>query len=238
MKRSIWAVVGIGLVIGAGFLIHRAKTGAIPPSETAKSMSGPPAAETPSVKGASRSAFLEAIDTLVSLQSRYDQKEAAWRQLTEMGQLDQAITELEKRAADHPQSAGYATVLGHTYIKKCVIVRDQREQGVLAMKADQTFNTALSLDPSNWEARFTKAVALSHWPPQMNRGAEAIENFQTLIQQQEALPPQPHFAQPYVWLSDQFEKEGNTDEAIEVWRRGAALFPTNAELRGKLAAAP
>src|SRR5207249_4739488 len=133
-------VVGIGMVIGAGFLIFRSKTPAIP-SETAKSTSVHPVGETPSVKADSRSAFLQAIDTLVSLQSRYDQKEAAWKKLTDMGQLDQAITELEKRAAEHPRSAEYATVLGHTYIKKCIIVQDQREQSVLAMKADQIFNT-------------------------------------------------------------------------------------------------
>src|SRR6266850_2211977 len=36
------------------------------------------------------------------------------------------------------------------------------------MKADQSFDQALTLDPSNWEARFCKASSLSFWPAELN----------------------------------------------------------------------
>jgi hypothetical protein len=56
-----------------------------------------------------------------------------------------------------------------------------------------------------------------------------------LIEQQEAQAPQPHFAETYAWLGDQYRKGGHTDEARAIWERGAALFPGDEKLGEKLA---
>jgi tetratricopeptide (TPR) repeat protein len=109
------------------------------------------------------------VDVLVSTQSSFEQKREAWKQLRESGKLDQAIAELEQRTANDPRVAEYPATLGQAYLKKCGTIQDMREQGILAMQADKLFDTALSLDPSSWDARFTKAVGLSYWPP-MPRG--------------------------------------------------------------------
>ena len=69
----------------------------------------------------------------------------------------------------------------------------------------------------------------------MNKGDEVVQQFQTLIQQQEAQTPQPNFAESYVWLGDQYQKTGLSDEARATWERGATLFPNNQTLQGKLA---
>jgi len=180
----------------------------------------------------------QTVDTLVSAQASYAQKQEAWKQLRQAGKLDQAIAELEQRMAANPRAAEYPATLGQAYLQKCAAIQDVREQGILAMQADKVFDAALALDPANWEARFTKAVALSYWPPAMNKGDEVIQHFQTLIQQQETLPQQPQFAQPYAWLGDQYQKAGRTDEARLVWQRGATLFPNDEKLQAKLAAAP
>jgi tetratricopeptide (TPR) repeat protein len=178
------------------------------------------------------------IDVLVSPQATYQQKAEAWKQLREAGKLDQAIAELEQRTANDPRSAEDPAALGQAYLQKCGTIQDVREQGILAMQADKLFDTALSLDPSNWEARFTKAVAMSYWPPMLNKGDEVIQNFQTLIQQQETQTPQPQFADTYAWLGDQYQKAGRADDARAVWQRGAALFPADGKLQTKLASAP
>src|SRR5262249_18510746 len=136
------------------------------------------------------------VDMLVSPQVAYQQKRDAWKQLKEAGKLDQVIADLEQRIANEPRAAEIPAALGQAYLKKCGTIQDLREQGILAMQADKAFDTALDLDPSNWEARFTKAVALSYWPPMMNKSEEAIQHFQTLIQQQETQTPQPQFAEP------------------------------------------
>ncbi len=38
------------------------------------------------------------------------------------------------------------------------------------MNADQLFDTALNLDPNDWEARYIKTVAMSHWPDSLGKG--------------------------------------------------------------------
>jgi tetratricopeptide (TPR) repeat protein len=178
------------------------------------------------------------VDVLVSPQASYQQKTAAWKQLREAGKLDQAITELEQRTANDPRSADNPAALGHAYLQKCGTIQDLREQGILAMQADKMFDTALNLDSSNWEARFMKAVAMSYWPPMLNKGDEVIQHIQTLIQQQEAQTPQPQFADSYAWLGDQYQKAGRADDAKAVWQRGASLFPADEKLQTKLASKP
>ena len=161
------------------------------------------ALSTPSA--ASQLSFRQALESVASPQTSHAQKQAAWKQLRESGKLDQAIGELEQRAANNPQVAEYPAALGQAYLQKCATIQDTREQGLLALKADQVFDAAMNLDPNNWEARFSKADALSYWPTQMNRGNEVMQHFVTLIEQQEAQPPQPHFAQTYVRLGDEYQ---------------------------------
>jgi len=177
------------------------------------------------------------VDVLVSPQASYQQKQEAWKQLREAGKLDQAIVELEQRTANDPRSADDPAALGQAYLQKCSVITDLREQGILAMQADKMFDRALSLDSSNWEARFMKAVAMSYWPPNLNKGEEVIQNFQTLIQQQEAQAPQSQFADTYAWLGDQYQKAGRAEDAKAAWQRGATFFPADEKLRTKLASA-
>jgi tetratricopeptide (TPR) repeat protein len=215
------------------------------PEPPAQPAAAPRVAETPSSTPAAlvnpaleASSLSRTVDVLVSPQASRQQKQDAWKYLGEAGKLDQAIAELEKRTTNDSSNAECAAVLGHAYLHKCGIIQDVREQGILAMQADKLFDTALSLDPSNWEARFIKAVAMSYWPPMLNKGDEVIQHFQTLIQQQETQTPQTQFAETYAWLGDQYQKAGRADDAKAVWQRGAALFPADEKLRTKLAAAP
>ena len=178
------------------------------------------------------------VDVLISPQASHQQKQEAWKYLGEAGKLDQAIAELEQRTANDPRSAENPAALGHAYLQKCGTIQDVREQGILAMQADKMFDTALGLDASNWDARFMKAMAMSYWPPMLNKGDEVIQHFQTLIQQQETQTPQPQFAETYAWLGDQYQKAGRADDARTVWQRGASLFPADEKLRTKLATTP
>jgi tetratricopeptide (TPR) repeat protein len=139
-------------------------------------------------------AFRQAIDILVSPQTSFQQRQAAWKQLRDAGELDQALATLKQGATNNPSSAEYPMALGEAYVYKLQTIRDFHEVAILALQADQSFNTALGLDPANWEARFFKAASLSHWQPEMNKGPEVIQQFSNLIDQQEAMPPQPQFA--------------------------------------------
>lgn len=180
--------------------------------------------------------FNQAVEALVSPQKTYQQRQETWKQLRKAGKLDEAITELEQRVTANPRSADDVTALGEGYYKKAGDTNNVRERAIFAMKADQTLEAALNLDPSNWEARFTKAVGMSYWPPELNKSQEVIQEFLTLIQQQETQPPQPQFARTYVLLGEQYEKAGRADYGAQVWQRGAKLFPNDSDLHDKLAA--
>jgi len=175
------------------------------------------------------------VDQLVSPQTSFQQKYATWTQLRDAGKLNQVIAELEQRATNNPASAEYPAALGQAYIHQIATTKDTRQYALLGLKADQSFDTALELDPANWEARFFKALAMSYWPTEMNRGDEVIQRFTRLIQDQEQQTAQPHFAQSYVWLGEQYQKTGHPDYAEQVWRRGAELFPAEPMLQQKLA---
>jgi hypothetical protein len=183
-------------------------------------------------------AFAAAIDTLTSPHSTYSEKQAAWKQLQDSGRLADAAAELEKLKAADPTNALYPAALGQAYLKLCATSTDVRAQGIWAMTADTDFEAALNLDPSNWDARFTRAMAMSYWPDNLNKGGEVIQQFNLLIQQQEQQAPQPQFAQTYEWLGKQYQKTGQTDAAQQIWQRGATLYPNNQSLQSLLAAGP
>ena len=193
----------------------------------------PVSAAAPQPKTEAFPALQQSIQTLTSPAS-FDQKQAIWQQLKDAGKLDLAITELEQRAASSPNTAEFPATLGQAYLQKAAMLKDIREQGILGMKADQSFDAALNLDPANWEAGFWKAAAMSYWPPQLNKGQEVIERFAELVKLQETQPAQPQFAQTYVLLGEQYQKQGYADYARQIWERGGALFPNDPKLLEKL----
>ncbi len=177
------------------------------------------------------------MDTLISSQASFHQKQATWKQLRDAGQLDQAIEALKQGVADHPDSATHPAALGQAQLQKAGVVAQSggaiSEMGILGMQADQSFDAALKLDPANWEAQFFKAAAMSHWPLELNKGEEVIKRMSNLIDQQERMSPQPEFAQTYVLLGEQYQKMGKSDYAAATWQIGAEKFPANPALRQK-----
>jgi tetratricopeptide (TPR) repeat protein len=203
-------------------------------SHPATAVSNQPSA-TPAPASAEAIAFTSAIDEMVSPHSTYAQRQEALKRLQDSGRLPDAAAELERLKAGDPENALYPTALGEAYLRMCATSTDFRSQAIWAMTADADFETALNLDPSNWDARFTKAVAMTYWPDTLNKGGEVIQEFDTLIQQQEQQAPQPQFAQTYEWLGKQYQKAGQPDAAQQVWQQGLALYPDNQSLQGLLA---
>ena len=182
-------------------------------------------------------AIKQAIESLLSPQLSHEQRREILKQLIESGKLDQAISELEQRVAGDPNNAVYSTALGQAYLEKgkAMMQDDVAGGSMLIMQGMKSFDAALKLDPSNWEARYTRTLVMSHYPAELNKGQEVIDQFTQLINQQEAQTPQPQFAKTYVALGDQYQKLGQNDYALATWQAGAQLFPRDKELRKKLA---
>ncbi len=175
------------------------------------------------------------VDQLVSPHTSFADKYQLWTKLRDEGRMDQVIAELNERATNNPTAAEYPAALGQAYLHKIAVTKDTRDYAVLGALADRSFDTALELDPASWDARFFKATAMSYWPEEMNKRPEVIERFTQLIQDQETQTPQPQFAHAYYWLGETYQKAGRADAADQVWRRGAALFPSEPMLQQKTA---
>jgi tetratricopeptide (TPR) repeat protein len=193
-----------------------------------------PAPETNLTRPALPPLVSQSLQTLTSSQASFGQKQTAWQQLRNSGKLDQAISELEQGAASQPNLAEYPATLGQAYLHKAGSIQDVREQGILGMKADQSFDAALALDPASWDARFWKATAMSYWPAQLGKGAEVVEHCLELVRLQESQPSQPQYYQTYLLLGEQYQRMGHTDYARQSWQRGLTLFPDNAQLQARL----
>ena len=79
-------------------------------------------------------------------------------------------------------------------------------------------------------------LTMSYWPAELNKGGEVVQRLSNLIDQQNALPAQPEFANTYVVLGAQYQKLGQTGDAQQTWQAGLAKFPNDPALQQKLTA--
>ena len=204
-----------------------------PPAQVA-----PPASMDAKPKSAP-TALTQNVNTLTSPQTSFSDKQLLWEKLKGEGGLDSIMAELKQRAVDNPHDPVIPSTLGQAELHKADVISRNggniSEMGMLGMQADQSFDAALKLDPSNWEAQFFKAAALFHWPAEMNKGQEVIQRLSNLIDQQEATTSQPQYAQTYVILGEQYQKGGQPAYAEQTWRLGMARFPNEKSFQQHLA---
>jgi tetratricopeptide (TPR) repeat protein len=167
----------------------------------------------------------------------YDEKQALWKEIQDAGMVDEMVALFEQAAKDNPNDAVAQTDLGKAYLQKLYTVGAGPKAGIWATKADKAFDSALSLDDHNWDARFNKAISLSFWPPILGKQGEAIENFEILVKQQQGLPGNEGFAQTHLWLGNLYQQTGKMDKAIAAWQQGLALYPDHEQLKKQLASA-
>ena len=160
-----------------------------------------------------------------------------WIDLRAAGLADEALALLEERAEAAPNDVDAQLELGMAYIFQLDEIGAGPQAGMVASQADAAFDRALELDDQHWGARFMKATSLSHWPPFLGKQAEAITNFEILIDQQNAGPARPEHADTYLYLGNLYKEAGRFDEAKATWQTGATLFPEHADLGQQLVAA-
>ena len=159
-----------------------------------------------------------------------------WAKAREAGLTDELIALFEQRAEDNPNDADAQADLGLAYIAKIQYAPDA-EKGQLGMQADKAFDRALEVDPNHWDARFTKAISYSFWPAFTGKPAQAVTQFEILVERQANLPRKPEHAQTYLMLGNLYQQQGRMEEAQQAWANGTALFPENEELAAPAASA-
>lgn len=213
---------------------------AIPQPTAQVVVTNPPADNTTNSEAAL--ALHKTVDALLDPHITAQKKHDLFQQLAKSGQLEAAIAELKQRALDNPTDPEIPTTLGEAQLNQLRVMKDAgadiNDIGILAMQADQSFNAALKIDPSNWEAQFVKSASMTYWPADPTRDAQVVQTLSGLIDRQETMPSQPEFAGTYLMLGNEYQKIGQPDKAQATWQLGLQNFPNNTELQQKLAGLP
>lgn len=160
----------------------------------------------------------------------YWENTAAWKKAFAAGRMDEVVKKFEALAAANPQDTKLQMDLANAYL---AYVQMDPSKWQNSMKADQVFDKVLAIDDKHWEARFTKAMSYTFYPDFLGKKKDAITHFQTLVQQQEQMPVEPYQAQTYLYLGNLLEAR-DPAKAREMWAKGAARHPDNAELAKRL----
>ena len=262
MKNAIIFLLGCAIVAGAIVYVDRSKPATAPtvaatdnstaqpapafaPVAPAQPVAAPatPATDTITTPAPAKSdadiAFGKLVDKLISTNLSAADKHALFEQLRKDHQLDQAIAALQQRAAADPTNPEIPTTIGEAMLNKLRDLHDSGDTdtsdlGILAMQADQNFNAALKIDPSNYEAQLVKSISMTYWPADPTRDAQVVQTLTGLIDQQESMTPDPGFAQTYIYLGNEYQKIGQPDKAAATWQLGLAKFPNDPTLQQKL----
>jgi tetratricopeptide (TPR) repeat protein len=163
-----------------------------------------------------------------------EELERLWHTLRQEKKIDGVLAEIERQAALAPHNPDLQNELGKAYIQKLFDAGIGPMAATWGERADQAFDRALALDDTHWEARFQKAMALSNWPEFMGKRGEALHQFETLMAQQERATPERQHALTYFFLGNLYDQGGDREKALATWKRGAARFPDDRRLAGKL----
>jgi len=177
----------------------------------------------------------DSIAKLLDPNFQGDDREKLWDQLKEQGLIEEAIAQLEQEVKGDPENLTLMNQLAYAYLQP--IMRGGvagMDAGKWSMKADGMYDQILTADSENWEARFSKAISYSFWPPMFGKQPEAIRHFEILVEQQANQQSTPQFAQTHLLLGNLYEQQGKHEEAMAAWQVGADRFPDDADLRKQL----
>ena len=174
------------------------------------------------------------VADLIELGNWSTEGEAIWARVRESGRIDEVIEAFENRTRENPNSPDAHADLGDALVQKIITTSNDVEKGMIAMRADGSYDEALELDDTHWRARFSKAMSYTFYPDFTGKKAEAIDHFEILVGQQQSRASQPGFDQTYLILGNLYEQRGQSDKASEIWRQGLTTHPDSTGLRDRL----
>jgi vitamin B12 transporter len=188
-------------------------------------------ASQPSPLGAAQAAYAECA----ALAESNPQERQARRAAQAAGEHAESLFRAVLRAdpGSVPARFGLATTLSRCRIPFAGAIRVMS----LSSEAVELLEAVLAQEPEHWDARFTLAMNFYHMPAFLGRGSDAIEHLERLIEQQGDRNDAPHLALPYLRLGELYARSRRPADARAIWERGAALFPGDPALAGRVSSA-
>ncbi|HVE39692.1 MAG TPA: tetratricopeptide repeat protein [Planctomycetota bacterium] len=144
------------------------------------------------------------------------------------------IRSFQTLVEENPQDASAHCLLARAFIEALMAEPNFIQKGEWARKADVEYLEAIRIDPSSWDAHYSRAFSLSWWPEQLGMLPEAIRSFERALELQAGSAAQPRYADTYAQLGRLYARAAKTEKAVTVLSEGLRVFPGNEELKKQL----
>jgi tetratricopeptide (TPR) repeat protein len=149
-------------------------------------------------------------------------------------EYDRAIAFFEKLTAQHPQAAYAWLNFGYTYVDK-IPDAGSITQVILANSALTNFSKSIDLKKT-WIALFTRGNSYLYWPKIFGRAPLGVADLEAAVALSQKEPKQRSvYVRAWIALGDAYWKTEQPEKAKSTWREGLKLFPSNPELKARLA---
>jgi tetratricopeptide (TPR) repeat protein len=149
--------------------------------------------------------------------------------------VDDCVDFFEKVVAAHPTARGVRYNAALAYIDK-LPGHSLLVQAKLSTNSIGHATAVIENSPDDWLALYIRGLNNLYWPKWYRRAGRTAMDMQRLVDFAEKLPPDGRrswMALAYIGLGDAYALLDQPKEALETWRRGAALF-NSAELNLRL----
>lgn len=176
---------------------------------------------------------------------RYADGTATEKEVTELLTLakDKALMarvvgDLERKIAENPDDVAVRMQLVEVQSARVHSAESITERAMLRTQVRDQLGQVLERDAENWDARYMRAVGISHSQRTPQGRAAAIKEFESLIELQQARSAEPRFATTYGQLAGVYLAEKDVARARAALESGIARYPDDKELEALLAKLP
>lgn len=148
--------------------------------------------------------------------------------------MGRVASSLQKQIAENPDDLEARLQLVDVQSSRVHTAESINDRSTLGRSVREQIGAILERDPENWQARFMKAVGISHSQRTPQGRAAAIREFKSLLELQRGRSSEARFAQTYGQLAEVYLAERNTSEAQAALREGLARYPDDKDLAAML----
>ena len=190
-------------------------------------------------------AFAKKRDRLLSLVASYVVGSPTKEEVEELLTLSKdrklmalVVSELTTRIESDPDDVDARMQLAEVQASGAHSAGSITERAEMSRGVRTQISAILERDPEHWDARYMKAVGISHSQRTPQGRAMAVREFESLIAIQQKRSPESRFASTYGQLSRVYLADRDITKARDALRQGLERYPQDQSLKDQLAKLP